>query len=137
MKVVEVTGIEVIYAFFHAGFGRRFKVPIHLLLKSRDIQVTRLFYEGALDFDVSDSEESTCTVEKEGGSIIFSATELWSGEPVCTGTVYFFVEDVVGYYESVKDKVTVLWPLEEMSYGTKEFGIKDCNGYCLAFAQRI
>lgn len=69
----------------------------------------------------------------EGGAIIFTALDLWESELGCSGTVYFTVQDVDAYYETVKDKADVAWPLQDMSYGTREFALTDCNGYILAF----
>jgi uncharacterized glyoxalase superfamily protein PhnB len=112
-------------------------MPINLLLKCHDVATTKSFYEDILEFDVRDSANNTCTVEKEGGSIIFTSEELWSGYPKCTGTIYFFIEDVEGYYEQIKEKALIKWPLQDMSYGTKEFGVKDYDEYSLAFAKRI
>ena len=112
------------------------KVPINLLLKCHDVNTTKSFYEEILEFNVFDSENGTCTVEKEGGAIIFTSEDLWAGYPNCTGTIYFFIEDVDSYYESIKDKAIVKWPLQDMSYGTREFGIKDYDEYTLAFAKR-
>ena len=110
---------------------------MNLLLKCHDVETTKSFYEDVLEFNVKDSANSTCTVEKEGGVIIFTQEELWSGYPKCTGTIYFFLENVEEYYKTIKDKAIVLWPLQEMSYGIKEFGVKDYDEYQLAFAQRI
>lgn len=112
-------------------------MPINLLLKCHDVQITKSFYADILEFDVRDSADNTCTAEKEGGSIIFTSEELWSGFPKCTGTIYFFIEDVEGYYEQIKDKAIIKWPLQDMSYGIREFGVKDYDEYSLAFAQRI
>jgi len=112
-------------------------MAINLLLKCHDVEATKIFYEEILEFDVSDSAGDTCTVEKEGGVIIFTSEELWTGHPKCTGTIYFFVDDVDKYYKSIKDKAIVLWPLQNMPYGTREFGVKDYDEYHLAFAQRI
>jgi uncharacterized glyoxalase superfamily protein PhnB len=107
-----------------------------LLLKCHSVEETRAFYAEILGFDVFDSAEGSCTVRKEGGSIIFSDADLWEGPPSCTGTIYFFVPDVDEYFEAVKDRAIVRWPLEDMSYGTREFAVKDCNGYTLAFAKK-
>ena len=112
-------------------------MPINLLLKCHDVETTKLFYADILEFNVKDSANNTCTVEKEGGSIIFTSENLWSGHPKCTGTIYFFLEDVDTYYESIKDKAIIKWPLQDMSYGTREFGAKDYDEYSLAFAKRI
>ena len=112
-------------------------MSIQLLLKCHDVETTKSFYDEILDFNVSDSENNTCTVEKDGGRILFTSEELWSGSPKCTGTIYFFIENVDEYYASIKYKAIITWPLETMSYGTREFGVKDYDEYILAFAQRI
>ena len=112
-------------------------MSINLLLKCHDVETTKSFYDEILEFNVKDSAGNTCTVEKEGGVIIFTSEDLWSGYPNCTGTIYFFIEDVESYYESIKEKAIIKWPLQEMSYGTLEFGVKDYDEYTLAFAKRI
>ena len=112
-------------------------MALKLLLKCNNIEETKVFYAEILGFNVSDSAEGTCTVEKDGGAIIFTEENLWSGYPKCTGTIYFFLPDVDAYYESVKERAIVRWPPEDMPYGIREFGIKDCNEYTLAFAKQI
>ena len=108
---------------------------MNILLKCRNIEETRNFYSTILDFAVGDSAEGTVSAELAGGTLIFSTGENLGTAPVMSGTIYFFVSDVDGYYESVYSRVEIAWPLQEMSYGLREFGIKDCNGYYLAFAQ--
>lgn len=110
---------------------------IQLLLKCHDVETTKSFYDEILGFNVSDSENNTCTVEKCGGKILFTSEELWSGYPKCTGTIYFFIDNIDEYYESIKEKAILMWPLENMPYGTREFGVKGYDEYILAFAQRI
>lgn len=107
-----------------------------ILLKCGRVEETKAFYSEILGFEVSDSAEGTCTVQKEGGTIVFSDASLWTGSPHCTGTIYFFLADVNRYYEEVKEKAIVRWPPEDTSYGTREFAVKDCNEYTLAFAQK-
>ena len=111
-------------------------MTMNLLLKCDSVDETKAFYSDILGFEVSDSAEGTCTVRKEGGTMIFADANLWQGPPHCTGTIYFFLDDVDAYYKEVKDKAIVRWPLQDMAYGTREFGVKDCNEYTLAFAQR-
>ena len=112
-------------------------MTINLLLKCNDVPTTKTFYEEILEFNVSDSANETCTVEKDGGSLIFTSEELWSGYPNLTGTIYFFIEDVEEYYETIKDKAIIKWKLEDTSYGTREFGVKDYDEYTLAFARKL
>ena len=111
-------------------------MAINLLLRCNSVKQTRQFYSEILGFEISDSAEGSCTVQKEGGTLIFTDANLWSGPPVLSGTVYFFLADVDAYYAKVSKLANVQWPLEEMSYGTREFAVTDCNGYTLAFAQK-
>ncbi|MES2278487.1 MAG: VOC family protein [Bacteroidota bacterium] len=49
--------------------------------------------------------------------------------------LYIDVKDIKGFFEEIKDKVTVLKGLETTFYGATEFSILDNNGYVLTFAQ--
>ena len=49
--------------------------------------------------------------------------------------LYIDVKDIKGFFERIKDKVTVLKGLEKTFYGATEFSIKDNNGYVLTFAE--
>ena len=66
-----------------------------MLLKCHDVEITKSFYKDILDFSVADSDEGTCSVSKGDCSIIFTPQDLWNGYPKCTGTIYFFIDDVV------------------------------------------
>lgn len=111
-------------------------MPLTILLRCNDLEETRRFYHSALGFNVRDTAEGTLTVEKHGGALIFTPGDLWERPTGFSGTIYFTVPDVDGYFNAVKGKVTVSWPVQDMSYGSREFGIKDCNGYHLAFRQQ-
>lgn len=111
-------------------------MPLTILLRCRDLEDTRRFYQSALGFDVCDGDGGTLVAEHHGGALIFTSDDLWDGPPGFSGTLYFTVPDAESYFAVVKHKVAVAWPLQEMSYGSREFGIKDCNGYFLAFQQQ-
>jgi uncharacterized glyoxalase superfamily protein PhnB len=49
--------------------------------------------------------------------------------------LYINLKDIKGFFEQVKNKVTVLKGLETTFYGATEFSIKDNNGYVLTFAE--
>jgi uncharacterized glyoxalase superfamily protein PhnB len=49
--------------------------------------------------------------------------------------LYINLKDIRGFFEQVKNKVTVLKGLETTFYGATEFSIKDNNGYVLTFAE--
>ena len=106
-----------------------------ILLRCRDLPETREFYRAVLGFEVRDTAENTVSVTKHGGTLIFTASDLWAQPPGCSGTLYFGVPDVDGYFATLKDRATIAWPLQDMPYGSREFGVVDCNGYHLAFQQ--
>jgi len=49
--------------------------------------------------------------------------------------LYINLKDIKGFFEQIKDKVTVLKGLETTFYGATEFSIRDNNGYVLTFAE--
>ena len=111
-------------------------MSLTILLRCRDLEETRQFYQSALAFNVRDSVGGTLTAEQYGGTLIFTSGDLWKAPPGFSGTIYFTVPDADGYFASIKDKVAVVWPIQDMSYGSREFGIRDCNDYHLAFRQQ-
>jgi catechol 2,3-dioxygenase-like lactoylglutathione lyase family enzyme len=112
-------------------------MAMNLLVRCNDLAETRAYYRDCLGFDIAETAESTVTATKSGGTLIFTDRDLWKSPPHFTGTIYFFVPDVDGFHDAVKDKAQVAWPVQDMPYGLREFGIQDCNGYVLAFARRI
>ncbi|HEY4798250.1 MAG TPA: VOC family protein [Bacteroidia bacterium] len=56
---------------------------------------------------------------KDGGSLLF----------------YIKLKNIRTFFESLKNKVTVLKELEKTFYGATEFSILDNNGYVLTFAE--
>lgn len=110
-------------------------MPLTLLLRCNDLQLTATHYRDTLGFRVTDSQEGTLTAQLEDCRIVFTQQDLWASPAGCSGTVYCLIGDVARYYESVKDRAEIAWPLQDMPYGSTEFGVRDCNGYHLAFAQ--
>ncbi|MDN6858994.1 bleomycin resistance family protein [Pseudomonas sp. CAN2814] len=110
-------------------------MPLTLLLRCHDLDLTREHYRDTLGFSVSDSAEGTLTVQLQDCRLLFTAHDLWSAAVGSSGTLYFQIVDVEGYFEQVKDHAQIAWPLQDMPYGSREFGVRDCNGYHLAFAQ--
>lgn len=49
--------------------------------------------------------------------------------------LYIKLKDIRVFFESVKDKVTVLKSLDKTFYGATEFSILDNNNYVLTFAE--
>ncbi|MFB4392075.1 MULTISPECIES: bleomycin resistance family protein [unclassified Pseudomonas] len=110
-------------------------MPLSALLRCRDLQETRDWYE-AIGFNVSDSAQGTLTVTLQGCRLVFTEGDLWNSEPGCSGTFYLSITDLEHYHEQVKERVILAWPLQDMPYGSREFGVRDCNGYYLAFSRQ-
>ncbi|MFJ9990482.1 VOC family protein [Pseudomonas putida] len=110
-------------------------MPLSPLLRCNDLQKTREHYRETLGFEVADSQQATLTVHLDDNRILFTEQDLWGHSPHCTGTFYFVIADVDGYFERVREKADIAWPLQDMPYGSLEFGVRDCNGYFLAFTQ--
>ena len=51
--------------------------------------------------------------------------------------LYIRLTHIIEFFESLKDKVTVLKGLEKTFYGATEFSILDNNNYVLTFAEDI
>ena len=49
--------------------------------------------------------------------------------------LYIRLPDIRSFFDSIKDKVTVIQPLETTFYGATEFSILDNNNYVLTFAE--
>ena len=108
-------------------------MPLTVLLRCRDLEETRCFYQSVLGFKVRDGAQGTLIAEQCDSVLIFTPHDLWDSNPGFSGTLYFTVVDADGYFASIKDKASITWPIQDMQYGSREFGIKDCNGYHLAF----
>lgn len=111
-------------------------MTLTVLLRCNDLDETRQFYASTLGFTATQTAERTLTVVKDTAKLLFTEQDLWGGDPACTGTLYFTVADVDGFYALVRDLAPLAWELQDMPYGAREFGIRDCNGYFLAFQQK-
>lgn len=49
--------------------------------------------------------------------------------------LYINLANIQGFFEAIKDKITVLKGLEKTFYGATEFSILDNNNYVLTFAE--
>jgi uncharacterized glyoxalase superfamily protein PhnB len=58
-------------------------------------------------------------------------------EPVLTGLIYVFVDNVDEVANRLAGKVQFEWGPQTQEYGLRELGVKDLNGYHLVFAQDV
>ncbi|HZV20919.1 MAG TPA: VOC family protein [Hyphomicrobiales bacterium] len=108
------------------------------MLQTKDMDRTIAWYQSVLGFAVADrsNEGDWCYLTRDGAAIMFANIAEW-GQPQATATQYFYTDDVMGWWNAIKDRFTAEWGPEEMPYGMLEFAIKDPNGYLLSFGQEI
>ena len=51
--------------------------------------------------------------------------------------LYITVEDIQTFYDSVKNKVSIIQKLHTTDYGSTEFSLEDPDGYVLMFNQPV
>ena len=56
-------------------------------------------------------------------------------QPVFSGLIYVFVDDVDAMAARIGGKARIEWGPETQDYGLREVGVKDLNGYLLVFAR--
>jgi catechol 2,3-dioxygenase-like lactoylglutathione lyase family enzyme len=111
----------------------RFKALVPML-HTNDIDGTRRWYELVLGFRCVAVQDEWCRLVRDDVAIMFMRN-AHLGSPHATATQYIYVDDVMGVWNSIKDRCSAEWGPEEMAYGTIEFAIKDPNGYLLSFGQ--
>jgi|ERR1700722_11424114 uncharacterized glyoxalase superfamily protein PhnB len=115
-------------------------MEIHALtpmLRSWNLRATVEFYTSVLGF-VCDSQSSEwASLQRDRARIMISAPNYHEQDEraAFTGSLYFQIDDVEGFWSALKDRVRVCYPIETFSYGMREFGIYDNNGYLLQFGQ--
>jgi uncharacterized glyoxalase superfamily protein PhnB len=126
-----------------------------------DVAWTAGYYMDVLGFEFvmgvpKDSQEIIFSFNREqpldfamvgcgGVEVMFQARESISGEIPGLGsmeigasvTFYIEVEDVEEIFKRLEGKVEMIKGLETTFYGMEEFYIRDCNGYILAFVERV
>jgi catechol 2,3-dioxygenase-like lactoylglutathione lyase family enzyme len=107
------------------------------MLQTSDLERTIDWYESVLGFAcVSRSGDEWCRLERDQVSLMFMRN-AHLGAPHATATQYIQVNDVMGLWSAVRDRVTAEWAPERMPYGMLEFAIRDPDGYLLSFGQPL
>ena len=114
------------------------------LLETRDMAGTVQFYTTILGFQLlgsanQDGDMAWCHLQRDDAGISFSLPNTVMNYPavMLSGSLYINVEEVDGFWESLKDKCEVVYSLENFDYGMREFAIKDNNGYVINFGEEI
>lgn len=110
------------------------------MLETLDLEETIAFYTEVLGFSCTGYEENTwASLEKDQVAVMFARPkqDRETPDPVMTGSLYFYPDQVEQIWELVKDKAKICYPLEEFDSGIREFAIYDNNGYLLQFGQEV
>ena len=119
-------------------------LSLHPVLFAADLPKTLRYYQETLgfakEFETGDPA-FYAAASRDGMALHFRHLDL----PPVKGDrdadvvdVYITVTDVDGLYsELVGRGAKVIYGLTKQEYGMKEFYVEDCNGYRLAFGQRI
>ncbi len=123
------------------------RAPTTTSLFAPDVAAAVDFYTAKLGFTLSgqwleDGKPLWAEVAREGPN---GMARLWffagalpgRPEPILTGLIYIFVDDVDAEFARIKDSLQIRWGPEDQMYGIREVGFEDVNGYTLVFAQDI
>ena len=120
------------------------RAPVTPSLFAPDLPKTVRFYVDVLGFRKTGSY-----VEDDGSEIwaevALGEARVWffpnaltgHAEPVFSGLIYVFVDDVDALAARLEGQVAFEWGPETQEYGLRELGIKDINGYYLVFARDV
>jgi uncharacterized glyoxalase superfamily protein PhnB len=107
------------------------------MLQTNDMSRTREWYETMLGFQcVAAQGNEWCRLARDEVAIMFMRNEHL-GLAQATATQYFYVDDVMALWNTVKEQSSAEWGPEKMPYGMLEFAVKDPNGYLLSFGQQV
>jgi uncharacterized glyoxalase superfamily protein PhnB len=111
------------------------------MLATQDLTGTMEFYTGNLGFELDNFMEDSgwLHMHKDDIKLMFSLPNAHEPfeNPVCTGSFYFYTDEVEELWEKLKDTPFVLYGMEDFYYGMREFAIKDNNGYTLQFGKEL
>ncbi|HVX51411.1 MAG TPA: VOC family protein [Chitinophagaceae bacterium] len=111
------------------------------MLWTANLEGTMEFYATQLGFTISNYNEEWGWVHlnRDGAGIMFALPNTHEAfdKPACTGTFYFYCDEVDNLWEKLKDPPFVYYGIENFEYGMREFAIKDNNGYILQFGCEI
>ncbi len=119
-------------------------------LMSTDVARSTAFYRDVLGFSVSrtvpdDPPHVFVWLERDGITVFLNDAQTVNNElPEATSLVagtsgvamFVIVEDIAGFWASIRDRATVVMPLKDQWYGMTEFAIADPDGYVITFAER-
>jgi len=112
------------------------------MLWTNELQQTIAFYKDMLGFELDEYNEEWgwCHMHKDSVNIMFSRPiehTKYDGHPLCTGSFYFYLEEVDDLWELLKTKASVGYAIGNYPHNMREFAILDNNGYLLQFGREL
>ena len=107
------------------------------------------FYEDVLGFktEIAFPEKKPVFVQMVRDNVrimLYVRSEFENEIPLLKGMnmggsvlLYIKVDKLEPFYQKIKETVTIVQTLHKTSYGMLECTIEDCNGYLIAFSERI
>ena len=116
-----------------------------------DIARSTAFYRDVLGFSVARTVPDEAPfvfawLERDGVNVFLNDLDAVrkdspAGAPIDVGKsgvmMFIDVEDVLGFWRTVKDAARVIMPIKDQWYGMREFSVADPDGYVITFAERI
>ncbi len=121
-------------------------------LLADDMERTIAFYRDVLGFELRDAQPAggpyawaalrcgqvELMLQLRSSFLVEREWDFFQGVPLGgTFILYIEMEGVDTFYERIKDQVDTVFPPADQPYGMREFTMRDCNGYALAFGQRL
>lgn len=112
------------------------------LLWTNDLPGTIRFYQTLLGFELDECNEAWgwCHLHKNEVNLMFARPNehsAYAGSPHCTGSFYFYSDDVDALWEHLRNSATVSYGIANFPHGMREFAILDNNGYMLQFGREL
>ena len=116
------------------------------MLEATDVAASVEFYTRVLGFSVGDSLPSPdgkmgwASLNRDGLGLMISSRHTHDEpaadhdhppRPVLTGCLYFNVDDVDEWVDSLGDRTPVIYGPSDTDYGMREVGLSDPDGYTL------
>ena len=120
------------------------------ILWTMNLEETKAFYVDLLGFSSKSNFPRFISVIRNNAELMFIVPEIepeeckdpndkrnHMTEPMLTGSIYIFVDEVDELWERLKDKVRIKTNIADRQYLMRDFSIYDNNNYEIVFGKDI
>ncbi len=108
--------------------GTTFVSEFRLVRLTRDLRISRKFYEEIFDWPVV-NEWDQGVMYNTGSAILEIIQEAQAQEANQSSRIAILVPDVWSLFEKIKDKVPLVFPIRDNAWGDTSFRILDPEGF--------